>query len=393
MKKNLLIILFVFSALLSFCFITLEIRFNQTDELDDKTPIKTDSVSIVKINLVGDLMCHSVQFNYARKKGDKFNFDGVFREVRDYLSSADFTIGNFETVLAGKERRYSGFPYFNAPDEFLEAIKNTGFDLLITANNHAIDKGEYGLKRTILKMDEIKIHRTGTFLSQADRDSIRVYNIKDIKLAVLAFTYGTNGIPVPKEKNYLINLIDKELLKHDILDAKEISDIVLIFFHFGNEYEHEPNSFQKDIVKFTIESGADIIIGSHPHAIQPVNYFKTNNGKLDSGFVAYSLGNFLSNQRWRYSDAGVILQLEISKKKTTDSVYLKNVSYLPTWVFKGKTDNGREYIILPTDLSNFDPTRYYLTGRDSSLMNQAHKDTKSILTRYNTKIEQNIPAL
>jgi poly-gamma-glutamate synthesis protein (capsule biosynthesis protein) len=354
---------------------------------------KNDSISTAVINLVGDIMCHSVQFNYAKKEENSFYFDGVFSEVKRILSSADFTIGNFETVLAGKNKGYSGFPYFNAPDELLTAIKNAGFNMLVTANNHSIDKGESGIKRTIKKMDEFGIHHTGTFISETDRDSIRVYNIKDTKLAVIAYTYGTNGNPVPEDKGYLINLIDNELIKKDLIKAKEMADIVLVFYHFGNEYEREPNQYQKDIVKNTIEAGADIIIGSHPHVIQPVDYYKTNNGNIDSGFVAYSLGNFLSNQRWRYSDSGVILQLQISKNLQTGSVYLNKVSFFPTWVFKGGTDNGREYIILPSDLSYFDPAHYYLSKDDSTLMNQAYRDTKSVLTKYTDKIEQLLPDL
>ncbi|MFC2103022.1 CapA family protein [Bacteroidota bacterium] len=346
-----------------------------------------DSISTLVINIVGDIMCHSVQFNYAKNNEDSFSFDGVFSEVKNIFSSDDFTIGNFETVLAGEKKRYSGFPYFNAPDEFLRAIKNAGFDLLITANNHSLDRGEFGLKRTIKKMNEIGINHTGTFLSKTERDSVRVYRINDIKLAVLAYTYGTNGLTVPDGKNFLINLIDFELINRDINIAKQLADIVLVYYHFGNEYVREPNVYQKDIVKNTIDAGADIIIGSHPHVIQPVEYFETNGGNIDSGIVAYSLGNFISNQRWRYSDAGVILQLQISRNIKTDSVYLNKVSFLPTWVFKGNTDNGREYIVLPSDLSYFDPTRYYLSGTDSSSMSQSYNDTKSIITRYTKSIQ------
>jgi len=383
MKNGFKILLYLISASAGYILfqnILLNPSFSE-DSAHTKRP--EDSITISTINLVGDLMCHSVQFNYARNEENNFNFDGVFAEVENFLSSADFTIGNFETVLAGKNKGYSGFPYFNAPDEFLHSIKSTGFDLLITANNHSLDKGEFGVKRTIKKMNKMGIHHTGTFLSEHDRDSIRIYNINNLKLAVLAYTYGTNGNPIPKGKDYLINLIDNDLVKNDIEYAKQLADLVLVFYHFGNEYDREPNEYQKDVINETIAAGADIIIGSHPHVIQPVEYFKTNNGKIDSGFIAYSLGNFISNQRWRYSDAGVILQLRISKNNFTDSIYLSEVNYLPTWVYKGGTDNGREYIILPSNLSNFDPTRYYLSENDSILMNQAYLDTKNILTKYN----------
>jgi poly-gamma-glutamate capsule biosynthesis protein CapA/YwtB (metallophosphatase superfamily) len=348
-----------------------------------------DSLTNVTISIVGDLMCHSVQFNYARVEADSFDFSGVFREVNKYLSSSDFTYGNLETVLAGKSKSYSGYPFFNTPDAFLDAVKNAGFDLLVTANNHALDQGEKGILRTIKKMNEIGINHTGTFISQRDRDSVRIVNLKNIKLAVLAYTYGTNDIPVPKGKNYLINLIDFDLIESDIAKArKDGAEIVLVNFHYGEEYKREPVTFQNEVVNKTIEAGADIIIGGHPHVIQPVNYFKTDSAKLDTGFVAYSMGNFISNQRWRYSDAGLILNIQLVKNRNTDSIYIKNVSYVPTWVFKGSTENKKEYIILPSTLSSEDSVMNFLTKTDQQNMQRAFNDTKYILTKYNSNIEE-----
>ena len=136
----------------------------------------------------------------------------------------------------------------------------------------------------------------------------------------------------------------------------------------------------------TIEAGADIIIGSHPHVVQPVEFFKTHNGNLDTGFVAYSLGNFISNQRWRYSDSGVILNLKISKNIKSDSLYLEKVSYLPVWVFKGKTKIKNEYIIFPSNISIDDSSYSFLTRVQKNLMLQSFSDTKEILTRYDQNI-------
>ena len=133
--------------------------------------------------------------------------------------------------------------------------------------------------------------------------------------------------------------------------------------------------------------GADIIIGGHPHVIEPTKFFKTNHTNLDSGFVAYSMGNFISNQRWRYSDAGVILNIKISKNIFTESVSISQVSYLPTWVFKGETEKGREYIILPENINVSDSTFDYLSATDLKLMNEAFDDTKEIITKYNSKIK------
>jgi len=348
-----------------------------------KSNEKIDSIVTISVSFVGDLMCHSTQYNYAYVADDSFDFNGVFSEVKEYLSSADFTIGNLETVLGGRELGYSGYPFFNAPDDFLFALKEAGFDFLITANNHALDQGEEGLRSTLRKLNESGIKYTGTSLKQEERDSYRIITINGINVAVLAYTYGTNDIPIPKRKEYLINIIDTTIIKDDILKVKNYRpDIVLVYFHFGEEYSREPGSFQKDIVQKTIGYGADIIIGSHPHVVQPVNYFKTINGNLDTGFVAYSLGNFISNQRWRYSDVGAILTMDISKNQFTDSVYLSNVSCVPTWVYKGNTQRGKEFIILPASITSENPVMTYLTEEDNLLMLQAFTDTEMILSKY-----------
>ena len=363
--------------------------FNPIAGEKTEVTIWEDSVLTAELCFVGDLMCHSTQFNYAKIGVDTFDFTGVYREVKQYLSAADLTVGNLETVIAGKNKGYSGYPYFNAPDDYIYALKDAGFDLLITANNHALDQGWEGVERTIEVINEYKIHRTGTFLSQEDRDSLRIFQINSIKIAILAYSENTNGLPIPKGKDFVINLIDEELIKRDIDKAREKNvDVVLVHLHYGPEYNREPSDYQKQIVQKIIELGADIIIGGHPHVVQPVDFFITNNTKLDSGFAAYSLGNFISNQRWRYSDAGIILNIQISKNKFTDSVYISEVNYLPTWVFRGQTDFGREYIILPSHNSD-DSTYYYLTDQDKKLMKESFSDTKEIIHKHstNTKIK------
>ena len=363
--------------------------FNPIAGEKTEVTIWEDSVLTAELCFVGDLMCHSTQFKYAKVGADTFDFTGVYKEVKQYLSSADLTVGNLETVIAGKNKGYSGYPYFNAPDDYVYALNDAGFDLLITANNHALDQGWEGVKRTIEVIDENKIHRTGTYLSQEDRDSLGIFQINSIKIAILAYSENTNGLPFPKGKDFVINLIDEEVIKRDITKAREKGvDIVLVHLHYGPEYNREPSDYQKQIVQKIIELGADIIIGGHPHVVQPVDFFKTNNTKLDSGFVAYSMGNFISNQRWRYSDAGVILNLEISKNIMSDSIYISEVRYLPTWVFRGQTERGREYIILPSHNSD-DSTYTYLTKQDQKLMQEAFSDTKEIINKYstNTKIK------
>ena len=382
MKNIFAIVNFILSITFQYYF------FNPSGIEKNNTLVLKDSVLSATLCFVGDLMCHSTQFNYAKVDADSFDFTGVYSEVKKYLSEPDLTIGNLETVIAGEGKNYRGYPYFNAPDDFIYALKAAGFDLLVTANNHALDQGWKGVKKTIDVINDYKIHRTGTFISQEDRDSIRIFLVNSIKIAFLAYSENTNGLPIPQGKEFVINLIDEDLIKSDIKKAREKNvDVVIVHLHYGPEYNREPSDYQKEIVQKIIELGADIIIGGHPHVVEPFDIYKTNNTKLDSGFVAYSMGNFISNQRWRYSDAGVILNVQISKNKFTDSVYVSDISYLPTWVFKGQTEEGREYIILPSQIGEEDSTYTFLTGEDKKLMKEAFEDTKEIITKYNSNFK------
>jgi poly-gamma-glutamate capsule biosynthesis protein CapA/YwtB (metallophosphatase superfamily) len=349
--------------------------------------ISPDSLVTISISGVGDLMCHSIESNYARVSADSFNFNPFFDSIKEFIKKPDFAFGNLETVTAGKSVGLSGYPLFNSPDEFISAIKYAGFKLISTANNHAFDQGEMGVLRTIRELKKNHLCYNGTFISQADRDSIRIFDIKGIKLAFLAYTYGINGNRIPSGKSYLINIIDTNLISQDIAKARmENADVIILHFHFGIEYKRMPVEYQKKIVEASIRDGADIIIGGHPHVIEPVDYFKTTNPNFDTGFVAYSLGNFISNQRWRYSDAGVILTLNITKNFSTNTVHISKVKFLSTWVFKGKTSSGEQYIILPSQLAFSHNVPKYLTRQDLFKMSQAFQDTKSILCKFTNKI-------
>lgn len=359
-------------------------------EESKRTKIPQDSSVTITVSVVGDLMCHSPQFQYAQVAKDSFDFSPVYRIVKKYLCESDFTFGNLETVTAGKANGgYTGYPFFNTPSSYITALKDVGFDLLVTANNHALDRGENGILKTIDEIRSRNLNSVGTFKSQSDRDSIRIFEIKGIKIAFLAYSYGTNGNPIPEGKNYLLNLIDYDLIGKDIQHAKlNGADLVLVHFHFGEEYKREPVQFQRNVVNKTIELGADIIIGGHPHVLQPINFYKTNNAKLDTGFVAYSMGNFFTNQQDRYKDAGMIITIRISKDLTNNKFEIKEVNYLPTWVFKGNTSNGKEYVIMPS--TTFSDTTIELSKSEKIKMNQAFDDTRYIINKYtnNPKIRE-----
>lgn len=368
-------------ALISILLISFSTSFNFSNYLiTKKNNSSIDDFVKIKITVVGDLMCHSVQYKYAQIEVDSFDFTPTFKYVQKYFDESDFLIGNLETVTAGKEKGYSGYPFFNSPDDFITSLKKVGFDFLFTSNNHSLDKGKDGILRTIKILNENQIHYTGTFQSQNDRDSIRIFNINGINIAFISYSYGTNGNPIPKGNNFLINLIDTLQIKQDILSARmKGSEIVFVYFHFGNEYQKSPNTYQKNIVKKTIEYGADIIVGSHPHTIQPYELFKTNNGKIDTGLIAYSLGNFISNQRWRYSDAGVILNIELTKNIINNSIFISNINFIPTWVYKGEINDKKEYLILPCEIAYNDTIPSFLDSQSIIKIKQADSDTKKIL--------------
>lgn len=361
---------------------------------NDKS-IKSDSVITVTLSVVGDLMCHSPQFEAAKVAKDSFDFKPVFSEVKKYLSSSDFTFGNLETVTAGVDGGgYSGYPRFNTPASYISALADAGFDLLVTSNNHSLDRGENGIFKTISEINKNYLHYVGTYQSQSDRDSIRIFDVNGIRIGILTYSYGTNGNPIPKGKSFLINLIDFELIKNDILEARRsLAEIVLVHFHFGEEYKREPVAFQKEVVDKTISFGADIIIGGHPHVIQPIDFFKTINGKLDTGIVAYSMGNFLSNQRKRYTDAGIILTIKLKKDISENRVSISDVNYIPTWVYKGSDDKRNKYVILPSTVTSNISDYTYLNDFSISKMIQAFNDTREIISRYSNyfKLKEYLP--
>lgn len=359
--------------------ITFQFFFGSVNQIEKRTD-DADSIRTVTISFVGDLMCHSPQFKFAQVSKDSFDFKPVFHEIKKYLTEADLTIGNLETTISDKGNRYSGYPLFNSPCEYLEALKDAGFDILLTANNHSLDRGKKGVLKTINMIKNKEMESIGSYHSQQDRDSIRVFNINGIKIAILAYTYGLNGNYIANNERFLVNVIDTTLMKQDILNARnKNTDVILVYFHFGNEYQRKPNSFQKEIVKRAIDYGADLIIGSHTHAIQPIEYFNSNNNRIGNGLIAYSLGNFISNQRWRYSDAGVILNLTITKNIFTQEIRLTNTSIVPTWVFKGKVNNKDQFIILPTDSTSINSLPNYLTEGDKVKLLQSEKDTRKIM--------------
>lgn len=351
-----------------------------------KKEVKKDSIVSLSITNTGDLMCHSTQFQLAKQTNGSYDFLPVYALVREYLESSDFTIGNLETVLAGKTKNFSGYPQFNSPNEYADALKKIGFDALITTNNHSYDYLDAGILRTLEQLKDKNIPAIGTFYSAADRDSVRVFDIKGVKIALLAYTEFSNN-PVAVSKRFSINFIDTALLAKDIRKArKKGTEVVVINFHWGIEYKHFPSDYQKNITQYAAKHGADIIFGGHPHVLQPIEFLPSKDSiGLDSCFVIYSMGNFISAQSKRYTDAGLMLTLNLTKNFTTNKIHIQNVDYVPTWVFKGLLNGKSQYLIFPAFAAEKDLTLEeikFLTPVHLQKMKQAGEDSKEILTHF-----------
>lgn len=339
---------------------------------------------IIKLSFVGDLMCHSPQFSSARITTGSFDFKHVFQEIKNFLETSDATFGNLETVIAGSENKFTGYPAFNTPEEYLEALNYSGFDVLFTSNNHSFDRGKKGVFSTLSKIKEYGMIPVGTYFSKNDSDSSRILEIKGIKIGLLAYSYGLNTGLLNNKEDFLINIIDTNSIRSDIEKLNNNKpDLILIYYHFGEEYSRKPSSYQKQIVEKTFNYGADIIIGSHPHTIQPIELYTKQNGKLKKGLVAYSLGNFLSNQTWRYSDAGVILNMDITKSFIKDSLWISNINIIPTLVIKINSGHGSIFKILPSDSSLLKSFPKLLVKEQLPKIIQAYDDTHQMFKTNN----------
>ena len=306
---------------------------------------KKDTVSEISLLFAGDFMGHMDQIKAAYDPDtDTYDYDASFGPVVALLSDADVTIGNLEVTLGTKP--YSGYPQFSSPAAYAVAIKNAGVDVLVTANNHACDKRKKGVERTIRILDSLGIGHTGTFYDQAQKDSRPAYfiNKNNILIALLNYTYGTNGIdPTPPN---IVNYLDKATIKADIEKVKKYRpDQIIAFVHWGDEYKNTPGKSQTEMFDFFRENGVNIVIGAHPHVVQPMHWYKAGNKTAES-LVVYSLGNFVSHQRTFPRDGGAVFKL-ILNKDAHGKISIKNATYTLTWVHEPVIENKKHYYVLP----------------------------------------------
>lgn len=376
-----------------------EITTNAVTTVVENKDAKTSSVTI---GVVGDIMYHQRQLQRGyNMEDDSFDFSNSFEQVSKYISDFDIALGNLETTLSGKDnairlensnyfKGYQGYPCFNTPEVLADNLKEVGFDLFTTANNHSMDSWTGGISDTLDQLDRVGIKHVGTYRTEESQKYL-IEDVNGIKIGYLSYTYGTNGINLPIDKKYLVNTLEmynEDKMEEMYRQVKEMNDIgvdvLTVFIHFGTEYENLPSNKQKEIVNNLFENGADIVLGSHPHVLQPIEIRKVEkNGEEYIDKVAiYSLGNFISSQRYTNNepinkDVGMILGIEV-EKDTEENTYIKEIKMLPTWVQWTK----KEIRVIPVDeaiLNYKNKNMLKLTEKDYNRLEDVKKRTVSHL--------------
>lgn len=321
--------------------------------------------SFATIVSFGDTLCHKPLFNAAyNQEVEDYDFSPMFKYVEKYFDNSTINIGNCESPMAGAENGYSGYPCFNAPEHLAIDLKELGVDIMTTANNHTIDKGFNGLSSTLDFLDSAGISHVGTARTEEEQNTILFKDLNGIKTAFLAYTYGTNGIIVPEGKEFCVNLINEELMLQQINQAKyEGAELIVVSMHWGVEYQTTENAEQDRLAKLLIENGANIILGSHPHVLQPMKMVKveTEEGKEKEGLVIFSQGNFFSNQRDINTRNTAIFNIQIKKDGKTNEVTVESATYVPIYVSIKEPGANDRYELL--DLNEI--IRSYEAGEDT----------------------------
>lgn len=345
------------------------------------------------IAAVGDLMCHESQIKEAFRDS-LYTFDTCFAAIAPFFAKADIVTGNLETVHAGKSQAFTGYPRFNAPDEYSLAAKRAGFNFLTTANNHSYDRAKIGIVRTLDVLDSFGIRHTGTSRSDSIRSRPQLFHINGIKLGWLAYTKFSNDT-VPAAHRTMLNLYDTTHIKADILWLRSLPDSlrpdkILLSLHWGHEYELEPREYQRQMARWLFETGVDYILGSHPHVVQPTErVWVSRNGTLSECFVIYSMGNFLSGQRPLPRPMGIIVYLTL-EKDSVGTVHLRHTDYVLTYVHLTKEAASntqparRTRVILPLAEWCEEPKAKLLPARVVADMRKMKQELEARLQKSDT---------
>ncbi|WP_168193840.1 CapA family protein [Lysinibacillus sp. SGAir0095] len=332
------------------------------------------------ISAIGDILAHSPVYKEAYIGNDQYDFSEMFTQVKPYIERADITVANSESIVGGQGLGVSSYPQFNSPYELADILKDVGVDVVNMANNHTLDRGEQAIVNATNYWNDLGIEYVGAASSYEESQQIKTLTVNNITFSFLGYTYGTNGLEVPVGKEYLVSYIDEDKMMQDIQKAKEISDLVVLNLHIGDEYSRSQNEYQEKIAQLAADNGVHIIFAHHPHVLQPVKWYTGIEG--NQTFVIHSLGNFLSSQDKLYRQIGAILELEVNKTITYDTdgnaatvIEIKNPKLLPTYV---KFANWKEFKIIPM---------YQLTNDSLPNATTIYSEIKKHMSQYVPNLE------
>lgn len=342
---------------------------------------QADTVRRLSLLFAGDLMQHDRQLEAARCKDGGYDYTGCFAAIQPEIERADVALANLEVTMGGKP--YQGYPCFSAPDEFLYAIRDAGFDILFTGNNHCLDKGKGGVERTIAMLDSLGVGHVGTYINKEERDRQYPFLIEKngLRIALLQFTYGTNGTRIPAP--VCVNKIDTLEILNDLNKAKSMQpDLIIAAPHWGVEYEIIPRKEEAALAQWHFDNGVDGVVGTHPHVVRPVE-MRVDSLTGQQHLVAYSLGNLISDQSGFIKYGGMMLRLEIEKESRQQKARIAQCGYMLTFVSRPPWSHKKQYRVLPVDV---DPSE--INTYEKKKLNDYLERSRNLFSTHNVGIEE-----
>ena len=333
MKKTtrLITILFVCSLLLCSC--------KSVPTQSEPKEVKTEEITLVAF---GDNLLHMPVVNSGKQEDGTYNYSHLFTHLQPKIKNADIAVMGQETIFGGAELGYSGYPLFNSPSDMGDSLVTEGFDVILHASNHVLDKGVRGIENTLAFWKQYPdVAILGINESVEKQSEVYIKDIKGTKIAMLNYTYGANGFMPPAGKEYLIKFINEEKIQKDATLAENNADFTVAFLHWGTEYSIIPTTAQKELAQKMCAWGVDLIIGAHPHVIEPVEWIKADNG--NSCLVYYSLGNFVSRQKETRNVLGAMADVTLTV--SGDTVTISDAAFVPVVTHYNSTST--EFAVYP----------------------------------------------
>ncbi len=280
----------------------------------------------------GDNVIHPALYIEAKRRATEdsreYNFKPMYSDAADLIASADIAFINQETLMAGDEKYgLSGYPHFNSPQDLGHELYDLGFDIVNIANNHMLDKGANGLSDTLDFYDTLDFMMIGGYRNQADYDTVRIYEHEGVKIAMLSYTQHTNGLSLPSSSELVVPIMEEDVIKHHVKSAKEQADLVFVSVHWGEEHYTKPVEFQEKYAQIMADAGVDVIIGHHPHVIEPIEWIERKDGRRT--LCIYSLGNLVSEMEYSTNMVGGFVKFDIVVENGS-APFIDEVKFIPT---------------------------------------------------------------